>query len=131
VLREYEVHPEAKRADSTGKPRSKQTEGLLRRRHEAIDSLTYMGKESNKLEEVEEQSLLDPSDVCTQYLDLRRDAWTTKILPKLKAMPLPELMERRGLSRSTLQAIRAGRRPHPKNRDILRAALQLYSVGSA
>ena len=60
MLREYEFHPEAKCADSSGAPCSKQTIGLLGRRHVAIDSITYIGKESNRLEEVEEQSLLDP-----------------------------------------------------------------------
>jgi len=47
--------------------------------------------------------------------DPPRDEWATKILPKLKAMPLRELRERTGLRRSTLQAIRAGRRPHAAN----------------
>ena len=115
VLREYEFHPEAKCADVGGALCSKQTVGLLRRRHVAIDSITYIGKESNKLEEVE-QSLLDPGDVYAEYSDPRRDEWATKVLPKLKAMPLRELMERTGLARSTLQAIRAGRSPQPGNR---------------
>ncbi len=112
MLREYEFHPEAKCADSGGAPCTKQTVGLLGRRQVAIDSITYIGKESNRLEEVEEQRLLDPRDVYTEYSDPRRDEWATKILPKLKAMPMRELMERTGLPRSTLQAIRAGRRPH-------------------
>ncbi|MGA7246561.1 MAG: hypothetical protein WBW89_02290, partial [Candidatus Cybelea sp.] len=71
VLREYEFHPEAKCADSSGVPCSKQTTGLLGRRHVAIDSITYIGKESNKLEEVEEQSLLDPSEVYTPSIPTR------------------------------------------------------------
>jgi hypothetical protein len=52
--------------------------------------------------------------------DPRRDEWATKILPKLKAVPLRELMERSGLPRSTLQAIPAGRRPHQQNRRIIK-----------
>lgn len=46
-------------------------EWLLGRRHVAIDSITYIGKESNKLEEVEEQSLLDPSEVYTPSIPTR------------------------------------------------------------
>src|ERR1700735_1462152 len=61
---------------------------------------------------------LDPSGACAQYPDPRRDEWATKILPKLKVMPLRELMDRTRLTRSTLQAIRAGRRPHVRNREI-------------
>jgi hypothetical protein len=114
VLREYEFHPEAKCADVFGAPCKKQTIGLLARRRVAIDSITYIGKESNRLEEVEEQSLLDASDVYTEYPDPRRNEWTTKILPKLRAMPLHELMKKTGMPRSTLQAIRAGRRPQPR-----------------
>jgi hypothetical protein len=125
VLREYEFHPEAKCADSRGAPCKKQSIGLLARRHIAIDSITYIGKESNRVEEVEEQSLLDPGDVYTTYTDPRRDEWATKVLPKLRAMPLRELMERTGLPRSTLQAIRAGRKPHPKNQALLQRLLCL------
>jgi hypothetical protein len=115
VLREYEYHPEAKCADPSGAACSKQTVGLLCGRHVAIDSITYIGKESNLLEAVQEQSLFDPTDVYSAYPDPRRDEWATKILPKLKAMPLRELMEKTGLPRSTLQAIRAGRRPRAAN----------------
>jgi hypothetical protein len=64
------------------------------------------------------------SAAYNHYADLRRDEWATKILPKLKAMPMRELMERSGLSRATLQAIRAGRRPHPTNRAKLIADLK-------
>lgn len=74
------------------------------------------------MEEVEEQSLLAPSDVYTEYPDPRRDEWATKVLPKLKAMPMRELMKQTGLPRSTLKAIRAGRRPHASNGEVLRVA---------
>jgi hypothetical protein len=57
--------------------------------------------------------------------DLRRDEWATVILPKLKVMPLTELQRASGLSRAALQAIRAGRRPHARNRERLR---ELYSL---
>jgi hypothetical protein len=118
-LQEYEFHPEAKCADSSGAPCTRQSVGLLGRRHVTIDSLTYIGKESNRLEEVEEQSILDPGDTYTEYPDPRRDEWITKILPVLRAMTVPELVAKSGLSRATIQAIRAGRKPHQKNRKRL------------
>jgi hypothetical protein len=123
VLREYEFHPEAKCADSSGAACKKQTIGLLGRRHIAVDSIMYIGKESNRLEEVQEQSLLDPSDVYTEYRDPQRDEWATKILPKLRAMPLRDLVAKSGLPRATIQAIRAGRRPHPRRQRLLSALL--------
>jgi hypothetical protein len=75
----YESHPEAKCADSTGAPCSKQTVGLLGRRRIAFKRIIYIGKESNRLEEVEEQSLLDPSDVYTHYVDPQRDECATEL----------------------------------------------------
>jgi hypothetical protein len=123
VLEEYEFHPEAKCADASGAPCGKQTVGLLQRRHVAIDSVAFIGKESNKLEEVQEASIPDSSDVYTEYPDPRRDEWMTRILPKLKAMPMRELMEKSGLSERALQMIRAGRRPNQANRHILAKVL--------
>ena len=64
---------------------------------------------------VEGHSLFDPSDVYTGYPDPQRDEWQTKWLPILKAMPMPELIKRSGLSRRALYMIRAGRRPQPEN----------------
>jgi hypothetical protein len=120
VLREYEYHPESKCADSDGKPCAKQTAGLLQRRHIRINGFRFIGKESNKLEEVGAGVVHDPQSVYTEYPDKRRDEWVTRTQPALKAMPLRELQKKSGLSRATLQAIRAGRRPHPKNQSMLR-----------
>ena len=103
VLREYEFHPEAKCADSSSAPCGKQTTGLLRRRHIAIDSFTYIGKESNKLEEVEEQSLFDPSDVYTEYPDPLRDEWSNKWLPMLRSTAVPTVACARRIASNDLR----------------------------
>ena len=121
MSRIYENLAEAKCADSSGRPCAKQTAGLLQRRLVRIDGFRFIGKESNKLEEVEAGMLHDPQSVYTEYPDKRRDDWVTKTLPALKAMPLSKLEKQSGLSRATLQAIRAGRRPHPKNETVLRS----------
>jgi hypothetical protein len=94
--------------------------GLLQRRHVTIEwPPRFIGKESNKLEEVAEGSLPDADDVYTEYLDPRRDERATRILPKLKAITLRELTEKSGLSERALQMIRAGRRPNKRNRALL------------
>jgi|HubBroStandDraft_4_1064222.scaffolds.fasta_scaffold00010_75 hypothetical protein len=108
VLREYEYHPEAKCADATGRPCGKQTVGLLGRRHIVIDGFDYIGKESNKLEQVEEGGVPAEGDAYTVYRDLRRDEWNNKWLPKLLRTPVPKLLER-GVSRATIYAARSGR----------------------
>ena len=124
VLREYEYHPESKCADATGSPCRKQTVGLLGRRHVAIDGFVFIGKESNKLEEVEEGGVPSESDVYTIFNDPNRDEWAMRILPALRRIKLSDLRRLSGLDRRMLQRIRAGQRPHRKNAAILIAVLR-------
>lgn len=90
-----------------------------------IESVRYIGKEANKLEVVDAGMVHRASDVYTEYVDPRREpeAWKQNILPSLKAMPLSKLQKLTGISRAALQAIRAGRMPHPRNRARLVRAL--------
>jgi hypothetical protein len=125
VLREYEIHPESKCADSAEQPCGKQTVGLLQRRHLRVEQIKYIGKESNSLEEVEAGLHHSAENVYTEYLDRRRDEWQTKILPVLRKIPLPILVKMSGLSRRTLIDIRAGRtRPHRKNQELIAAIVR-------
>lgn len=119
VMCEYEYHAESKCADSNGKSCSRKTVGLLSRRHVRIHGLQYIGKEANRLEDVGAASVHSADDVYTEYQDVRRDNWATYVLPRLKALPLRELQRLCGLSRAALQAIRAGRRHHPRNASAL------------
>jgi hypothetical protein len=120
VLTEYEYHPESKCADADGNTCSKQTIGLMQRRHVRIERIKYIGKESNSLEEVESGLIHSEQSIYTEYPDQRWDEWQTKILPALREASLARLVELSGLSRSTVIEIRAGRsRPHRKNRQLL------------
>lgn len=120
VLLEYEYHPESKCADSGGNICSKQTIGLLQRRHIRIDQIKYIGKESNSLEEVDAGLVHSEQNVYTEFPDPRRDEWRTKILSALRTIPLTVLEEMSELSRRALIDIRAGRsRPHRKNHELL------------
>ncbi|MHB8363948.1 MAG: hypothetical protein ACYDBO_06205 [Vulcanimicrobiaceae bacterium] len=125
VLREYAYHPEAKCAGADGQPCSKQTVGLLQRRHVRIDGLRCIGKESNKLEEVEAGAVHDADEAYVEYPDARREreTWLREVVPKLKAMSLKELQSRTGLSLAAIKAVRAGRMPHARNRARIVAAL--------
>jgi hypothetical protein len=127
VLREYEYHPESKCADSDGNACGKQTVGLLERRHICVEQITYIGKESNKLEEVESGLIHEGQDVYTEYSDPRRDEWVTKIFPALNKAPLDFLvkMSDRRVSRRMIIDTRAGRsRPHRKNQELLTKVLR-------
>ena len=73
IVAEYRLHPEAKSGDPRIGPGIRSSVGLLppaargdRRRAEAI------GKESNRLEEVEEGAIVEPGEVCVDY---RRREW--------------------------------------------------------
>jgi hypothetical protein len=119
VLVEYEYHSESKCADANGDTCSKQTIGLLQRRHVRIEQIKCIGKESNSLEEVESGLIHSEQSVYTLYEDPRRDEWQTRILPALKKASLTRLVELSGLSRSALIEIRAARSsPHRKNQEL-------------
>jgi len=122
VLREYEIHPESKCADASGKACGKQTVGLLQRRHVRIDQIEYLGKESNSLEEVEAGLEHSAENVYTEYVDRRRDEWQTKVLPALGKI-LPAILEKMsGLSPRMLRDTLAGRsRPYRRNQERLAA----------
>ena len=122
VIREYAFHPESKCADDIGSVCDKQTIGLLQRRHILVGSVTAIGKESNRLEEVDAGLIHDPNETYTVYRDPRRDEWETKIRPALKKIALATLREETGMSVRALIDLREGRsRPHGKNRARLAA----------
>ncbi len=122
VLREYEIHPESKCADASGRPCGKQTAGLLQRRHVRIDQIKYIGKESNSLEEVGAGLEHSAENVYTLYPDRRRDEWQTRILPVLRKIPRAILEEMSELSpRAVMYALGGKRRPHRHNQERLAA----------
>jgi hypothetical protein len=124
VLREYEFHAGAKSADAKGKPSGKQTFGLLRRRHVRVERIIYIGKESNRLEEIEAGVIHSPESVYTEYPDPRRDEWC-RILPILNKIPMADLMRFSGRSRSMLVRTLAGQsRPRRRNQEILKSMLR-------
>ena len=125
VLREYEFHLGAKNADAKGKPSGKQTVGLLRRRHVRVERIIYIGRESNRLEEMEAGIIHSPESVYTEYPDPRRDEWQTKILPILQKIPIAALMRVSGRSRSMLARTLAGRsRLRKRNQELLKSILR-------
>src|SRR5256885_14926840 len=103
VLREYAFHPGTKSADAKGKPSGRQTLGLLQRRHIRVRQIIYIGKESNKLEEMEAGIVHSAQSVYTEYPDPRRQEWETKILPALRKLPVKVLMRFTNKSPSMLR----------------------------
>lgn len=114
VLVEFAVHPEAKSAGADGRSCTKRTAGLLQRLPVSPAFLVHVGKESNKLEEVEAGVEHNPDEVWTEYADPKRDPWVTIVLPVLKQIPLSGLAEATGLSERAVRAIRNGH-SHPRD----------------
>ncbi len=130
VLREFRGHPEAKSAGTDGRPCGRGTVGLLRRRgvQTMPEPLAYVGKESNRLEEVEAGLGHDPDDVYTEYADVTRDPWQSLVLPVLKHIPAKQLVEETGLAMSTVKATRNGHTvPRDRNRETLAQTATKYA----
>lgn len=89
-------------ADSA--PCSRQTAGLLHRRRIAIGSVTHIGKEANRLEDVEAGLIHDREEITTEYGDSKRELRTV-LLPALRAIGVREVARRTGLARSSIRRI--------------------------
>jgi hypothetical protein len=136
VLDEYRTHSETKSLAPDGTLCVGATTGLLRRRPVTRESLAYVGRESNRLEEVEAGLIHDPDEVYTEYVDAEHDPEWEALVAALKTIPRAWLMQETGLDRSTITRLRNGHvRPTRKTREMLiRAArgfarAQLRAVG--
>jgi hypothetical protein len=137
VLDDYRRHPETKSLAPDGTVCRGSTIGLLRRRPVTALFLTHMGKESNRLEEVEAGLVHDPEELYTEYEDSQHGPWQAQVLPVLKRMPRAMLAERTGLSGRAITALRNGQAlPHPTHRELLTrvaadfARAQLQALGA-
>jgi hypothetical protein len=87
ALAKYESHPESKSLGPDGEPCGRGTIGLLRRRPVVVETITLIGKESNRIEERSQGELTveDIDDLVTTYED--HDEWYRLILPALRECP--------------------------------------------
>lgn len=95
---------------------------MLWRRHIKVDQIKTIGKESNSLESVEEETSHSEVNAYTEYIDPIRTEWIARIQPALKKIPLKQLAElcRGKLSRRTLIDYRSGKgTPHRKNQEMV------------
>jgi len=128
VLREYEFHPESKCADADGNACEKQTVGLLKRLNVRILKTTYIGKESNKIEDVASALVHSAQEVYTEYPDPRRDEWESVIRPALNKVEPERVAEMTGLAVRTIIYARTGtKRPRVKNQERIAAAVRELS----
>jgi hypothetical protein len=117
VFEEYQTHPEPKSAASNGFPCSPATRGLLGRRHVHAASICYIGKESNRLDEVEENLVHNWDEVREVYFDPKHDPWRARVLPILKLFPRAEVARIAGIQDRQVRRLLSGLyNPSPKTR---------------
>jgi hypothetical protein len=89
--------------------------------------LLRVGKESNKLEDVEAGFEHDADSIWTEYEDPKRDPWGTEVLPILRQFQHADLASATGLSERALRAIRNG---HARPKHVVREALTRLAENS-
>jgi hypothetical protein len=136
VVEEYGSHPEHKSLAPNGETCQRKTAGLLTRRPVEARRLRYVGKESNRLDEVLYGLIDDEDEVFNEYEDPADDPFVRLVAPILREMPRGVTAKAAGLSRSTLTRVLSGELPHPRNRQGLagvavnHAREQLAAAGS-
>jgi hypothetical protein len=109
VIEEYAVHPESKSNAANGEPCGPLSKGLLKRRSVVARSTgVHVGKEANRVEEVELGLIHNISDVQAVFVDPERDPVFTTLLPALKSIPLKTIADRIGRSERQARSYRNG-----------------------
>ena len=123
VYDEYRIHSEPKSAGPHGNPCGPHTRGLLSRRKIYAAYVKLVGKEANKIEEVEHEQIHDWEEVQEEYFDPREDPWFSLVVPILKLMKRDELAKIAGIGPRSIQALRNGHsKPSKKTRVALTGA---------
>lgn len=113
VVRAYRIHPEAKSGDAEGRRAGRQTAGLLSRLDVNAVARRTIGKESNRLEEVEEGLIGEEDAVYTTYR--RPDERIDVLRRALDHLPMADVAKGAGVSAFRLREIVAGREaPHAR-----------------
>jgi hypothetical protein len=109
VLSLYRVHPEPKSAAPNGTPCDRATQGLLKRRHLRVVAVELIGKESNRMEDVQNGLVHDWDEVVESFGFASESWWEREVLPKLREAKARDLAKAAGVSVRHIKAIRNGR----------------------
>jgi hypothetical protein len=124
VFDEYGTHPDHKSGDRRGGPATRGSIGLLPRLRVVATEVRHVGKESNRLDEVEEGLISDPEAVYIEYRDERREwEWFLPRLRQVRGRCGPSVLATHaGISERALRyALNAGKLPHRPAREALMA----------
>jgi hypothetical protein len=122
VLDRYRTHPEPKSLGPDLLPCGRRTRGILQRRPVIATEISYIGKESNRLEETSAGLIHDPAEILSRYADPALDPWNTLVTPTLRCFNRSEIAQRACLDRRTVQRLLNGRSsPRRNHRNTLTA----------
>lgn len=121
----YRVHPDPKSLGSDGEVCGPETVGMLQRRPVELLWVKYVGKESNRLEEVQHGAVTDINDVQEFYVDPKYDPWGTAILPILRQIPISDLV---AVAHVTERQVRNILRGRSRPRDWRQAKLERLAI---
>jgi len=105
-------------------PCGRLTIGELQRRIVEVCRIVYVGKESNRIEEVDDGVLHDEAEYLNIYQDPRRDPWISETPPALKQISTARLTKALGIARRTAKRWKRGEdRPRSRERSKLNELL--------
>ena len=98
VLAEYANHPEDKSCGPDGQPSAASSAGLLRRRPVTVEGVRHIGKESNRLEDVQAGLMQDVDEVANSYDDYYTAVFLPIVVSRLRQLGIRETSRRTGIS---------------------------------
>jgi len=119
VIEDYRYHPEPKSLGPDGRPCARDTLGVLQRRPVVPSSVHFIGKESNKLDEVQSGLIHSPESAVLEFQATDCDRWARVVLPVMQSLGVGEVVARTGLPERTVRAALGGRRPSASTRDAI------------
>ncbi len=131
VVADYRLHPEHKSGDPRGGPGVRGSVGVLPRLHVVATEVRHIGKESNRLEEVENGELSAADEVYTEYRDPSAE-WEHEVLPRLREMGAARVAELTGTPERTVRSwLREGRVPREPVRGRLADLARTHAAPTA
>lgn len=127
VLREYRLHPECKSHGPTGERCSRLTRGVLQRRLVHVLDIRYIGKEANRLDNVQTGLVGRLDEVLNEYRRSSTEWFRDYVLPVLTRYSGRQLAALVGSDRRTIDRTRIGQQP----RSVLKHALLQLAVAVA
>lgn len=128
VVDDWATNPEPKSLGPDGHPCGRATIGLLAKRPIRISGklITYVGKESNRLDEGQAGLWTEVDDLRNRYINPEMDSWQVLVKPAIQLLGPAIVAQKAGLDRRTVERIIQGANPKPAARAQILAVLQAF-----